>query len=92
MTGFGAAGGMMTAVGFGILLSMIWDAKICVFYFVGFICAKSLGLSSLGIAVIGAAIALTIFFLKKDIVDATKNNAGTAVSTTGPANSEEDFF
>ena len=58
MTGFGAAGGMMTAVGFGILLSMIWDTKICVFYFVGFICAKSLGLSSLGIAVIGAAIAL----------------------------------
>lgn len=92
MTGFGAAGGMMTAVGFGILLSMIWDAKICVFYFVGFICAKTLGLSSLGIAVIGAAVALTIFFIKKDIVDATKNNAGTAVSTTGPANSEEDFF
>lgn len=91
MTGFGAAGGMMTAVGFGILLSMIWDVKICVFYFVGFICAKTLGLSSLGIAVIGAAVALTIFFLKKDIVDA-KNSAGTAVSTTGPANSEEDFF
>ena len=45
----------------------------------------------LGIAVIGAAVALTIFFLKKDIVDA-KNSAGTAVSTTGPANSEEDFF
>ncbi len=91
MTGFGAAGGMMTAVGFGILLSMIWDTKICVFYFVGFICAKSLGLSSLGIAVIGAAIALTIFFLKKDIVDA-KNSVSTAASTSGPANSEEDFF
>lgn len=89
LTGFSAAGGMMTAVGFGILLSMIWDAKICVFYFVGFICAKSLGLSSLGIAVIGAAIALTIFFLKKDIVDA-KGSATQAVSTG--ANSEEDFF
>lgn len=89
LTGFSAAGGMMTAVGFGILLSMIWDAKICVFYFVGFICAKSLGLSSLGIAVIGTAIALTIFFLKKDIVD-TKGSATQAVSTG--ANSEEDFF
>lgn len=89
LTGFSAAGGMMTAVGFGILLSMIWDAKICVFYFVGFICAKSLGLSSLGIAVIGAAIALTMFFLKKDIVDA-KGSATQAVSTG--ANSEEDFF
>ena len=90
LTGFSAAGGMMTAVGFGILLSMIWDTKICVFYFVGFVCAKSLGLSSLGIAVSGAAIALTIFFLKKDIVDA-KNSVSTTVSA-GPANSEEDFF
>ena len=41
--------------------------------------------------VIGAAIALTIFFLKKDIVDA-KNSVSTAASTSGPANSEEDFF
>ena len=90
MTGFSAAGGMMTAVGFGILLSMIWDSKICIFYFVGFICAKSLGLSSLGIAVIGTAIALTIFFIQKDIVDAKGSAASQAVSTG--ANSEEDFF
>ena len=90
LTGFGAAGSMMTAVGFGILLAMIWDPAICVFYFVGFICAKSLGLSSLGIAVIGATIALTLFFVQKDIVDA-KKSGGTAAAS-GPANSEEDFF
>lgn len=90
LTGFGAAGSMMTAVGFGILLAMIWDPAICVFYFVGFICAMSLGLSSLGIAVIGAAIALTLFFVQKDIVDA-KKSGGTAAAS-GPANSEEDFF
>ena len=47
MTGLAVAGTMMTAVGFGILLSMIWSTDIAVFYFVGFICAKSLGLSSL---------------------------------------------
>ncbi len=93
MTGLSAAGSMMTAVGFGILLSMIWSADICIFYFVGFIFAKSLGLSSLGIAVIGAAIALTLFFLEKNIVNA-KNAAAAAGPATvpGPANSEEDFF
>ena len=68
---------MMTAVGFGILLSMIWSTDIAVFYFVGFICAKSLGLSSLGIAVIGAAIALTLFFIDKRIIDA-KNAVAAA--------------
>lgn len=90
MTGLKAAGSMMTGVGFGILLSMIWDAKICAFYFVGFICAKSLGLSSLGIAAIGTCVALTIFFIQKNIVDATKTASKGAVSTG--ANSEEDFF
>ena len=93
MTGLAAAGTMMTAVGFGILLSMIWSTDIAVFFFVGFICAKSLGLSSLGIAVIGAAIALTLFFIDKRIIDA--KNAVAAAPAAGaatPANSEEDFF
>ncbi|MDO4198313.1 MAG: PTS sugar transporter subunit IIC [Erysipelotrichaceae bacterium] len=90
ITGLATAGSMMTAVGFGILLSMIWSADICVFYFVGFIMAKSLGLSSLGIAVIGAAVALTVFFLEKNIVD-DKKSAGTAASTN-EVTSEEDFF
>lgn len=90
LTGLSAAGAMMTAVGFGILLSMIWDAKICAFYFVGFVMAKSLGLSSLGIAIIGVCCALTYFFVQKDIVDATKTASSGAVSTG--ANSEEDFF
>ena len=91
--GLAAAGTMMTAVGFGILLSMIWSTDIAVFFFVGFICAKSLGLSSLGIAVIGAAIALTLFFIDKRIIDA--KNAVAAAPAAGaatPANSEEDFF
>jgi PTS system mannose-specific IIC component/fructoselysine and glucoselysine-specific PTS system IIC component len=93
LTGLAAAGSMMTAVGFGILLSMIWSADICVFYFVGFILAKSLGLSSLGIAVLGAAIALTLFFVEKNIVD-TRNSvkATDQAAVAGPANSEEDFF
>ena len=94
MTGLAVAGTMMTAVGFGILLSMIWSADIAVFYFVGFVCAKSLGLSSLGIAVIGTAIALTLFFIDKRIIDA-KNAVAAAPAAAGaaaPANSEEDFF
>ncbi len=90
MTGLSAAGSMMTAVGFGILLSMIWPANICVWYFVGYILSASLGLSSLGIAVIGAAIALTVFFLEKNVVDSTKNVVPAGNSNA--VDSEEDFF
>lgn len=63
LTGLGAAGGMMTAVGFGILLSMIWNKEICVFYFVGFILCKSLNLSSLGIAVIGNIVSIVFGYV-----------------------------
>ncbi len=93
LTGLSAAGSMMTAVGFGILLSMIWNKEICIFYFVGFICAKSLGLSSLGIAVIGAAIALTLFFIDKRTLDLKKAlTAAGPVKTDAANNDEEDFF
>lgn len=88
LTGLATSGTMMTAVGFGILLSMIWSTDICVWYFVGFVLAKSLGLSSLGIAVIGVAIAITIFLLEKNVVDAKKSMTAAAPA----ANSEEDFF
>ena len=91
--GAGLATALSQCISFGILLSMIWSTDIAVFYFVGFICAKSLGLSSLGIAVIGAAIALTLFFIDKRIIDA-KNAvaAAPAAGAAAPANSEEDFF
>lgn len=94
LTGLSAAGGMMTAVGFGILLSMIWNKEICIFYFVGFILSKSLGLSSLGIAVIGAAIALTLFFIDKRTLDLKKSLVveGPAVTDTTSDDDEEGFF
>lgn len=92
LTGLGAAGGMMTAVGFGILLSMIWNKEICVFYFVGFVLCKSLELSSLGIAVIGTAIALTLFFIDKRMLDMKKDFAAEGPKETNAVNDEEDFF
>jgi mannose/fructose/N-acetylgalactosamine-specific phosphotransferase system component IIC len=91
---------MMTAVGFGILLSQIWSGDIAIFFFVGFVLSKSLGLSSLGVAVIAAAVALLYFVIEKDIV-ARKGRGDTAALEEGsagsapvnaPANTEEDFF
>jgi PTS system mannose-specific IIC component/fructoselysine and glucoselysine-specific PTS system IIC component len=67
-----------------------------VFYFVGFILSKTLSISSLGIAVIGAAIAITYFFIERDII--AKSHASIEASqnnnepTQKPANTEEEFF
>ena len=83
---------LMTAVGFGILLSQIWSADIAVFFFVGFVLTKSLGLSSLGVAVIAAGVALLYFFIEKDIVSHKGSSAAEPAPELKPANTEEDFF
>ena len=98
ITGLSTAGSMMTAVGFGILLSQIWSAEVAVFFFVGFVLAESLGLSSLGVAVIAAGIALLYFFIERDIISrrGSGEDKGSAeaelASEFKPANTEEDFF
>lgn len=92
MTGLSTAGSMMTAVGFGILLSQIWSADVAIFFFVGFVLTQSLGLSSLGVAVIAAGVALLYFFIEKDIVSRKGSGAVDDAPELKPANTEEDFF
>lgn len=92
MTGLSTAGSMMTAVGFGILLSQIWSADVAVFFFVGFVLTQSLGLTSLGVAVIAAGVALLYFFIEKDIIAHKGSATEEAAPELKPANTEEDFF
>lgn len=93
MRGLAAAGTMMTAVGFGILLSMIWSGDIAVFFFVGFVLVKSLSMSSLAVAVIGAGVALLYFAIERDIVSVRQSApSGAEPVVAKPANTEEDFF
>lgn len=89
MTGLGASSSMMVAVGFAILCSMIWSGRLSVFFFVGFVLSKILNMDSLSIAIIGTAIAVTMFFADKDFIE-FKNSLNAKKLTT--ANDEEDFF
>lgn len=90
MTGLAASASMMVAVGFAILCSMIWSGRVGVFFFVGFVLAKILSMDSLSIAIIGAAIAITMFFRDKDFID-LKNTLAAQKAGAGN-NDEEDFF
>jgi len=89
MTGLTAASSMMVAVGFAILISMIWSKEVASFFFVGYIMAKILKMDSLSIAIIGAAIAITMFFYEKQLID-MKNMRVAAEQK--PSEEEEDFF
>lgn len=92
MTGFSAASGMMTAVGFAILGSMIWSGEVGGFFFVGFVLAKFLNLGTLPIAILLAVVAVMYFLNDKKILDA-KNEAMAASGTSKePSTDSEDFF
>ena len=92
MTGLGAASGMMIAVGFAILTSMIWDKEVGIFFFVGYVLVAYMHVDTLAIAILGAAVAITMFFSHKRVIDAKKEIMAAGVDTNSAANSEEDFF
>ena len=92
MTGLGAASSMMVAVGFAILASMIWSNEVAIFFFVGYVLASYCKLESVPIAIIGTAIAITMFFGEKRYIDLKNNMAKEPVEASNSANDEEDFF
>ena len=51
--GLGVATGCLAAVGFGLLLKMMWSKSLAVYYFIGFVLAAYFHLPVLGIAICG---------------------------------------
>lgn len=84
INGLDVAGGMLVAVGFGILTSMIWSAKLGVFFFVGFVFSEFIGLSTIAIAILAIAIAISMFLINKKIGDISV--------VAAQSESDEDLF
>ena len=57
MKGLNVAGGLLPAIGFGMLLNMMLKKKMWVFLLVGFIASAYLGMSTIGITFVGIAVA-----------------------------------
>ena len=75
LNGISAASGMMVAIGFGILTSMIWDNSLAVYFFIGFVLTELLGLSTIGVAVFAVSAAVIMFTVDQKI-DGIANKAG----------------
>ena len=88
MNGFVAASGMMTAVGFAILLSMIFDKEIAGFFFIGFVLSQYLNLDMIAIAIIMTVVAIAYFINDKKIMHVKEE---FSLNLTNDDN-EEDFF
>ena len=60
MNGLTVCGGLLPAVGMAMLMKMLWDKKICMFYLLGFVLSAYMNLPLIAIAVIGVIVAISI--------------------------------
>ena len=93
MNGLSAAGGLLPAVGFAMLMKLLWDNKLAVFYLLGFILTAYLKLPAVAVAALGVVICVVI--AQRDLQVAQMPAAGAAAGATRPktkTEEEEDFF
>ena len=60
----------LAAVGFAMLLRMIWTKKLAVYFFVGFFLTTYLGIPTLGIAIAGVLYCIIRYYT---LIDSPKN-------------------
>ncbi|KAA5806020.1 PTS mannose/fructose/sorbose/N-acetylgalactosamine transporter subunit IIC [Thermoanaerobacterium thermosaccharolyticum] len=88
--GFQAAGAMLPAVGFALLLNMLFNKKLFAFFFLGFVLSIYLKLPSLAIAIIAVVFAITQYYNSEK--NANVAIAGETKESSTNINGEEDFF
>lgn len=88
LTGLNNASQMLPAVGFALLMNMLWDKKLCVFLLFGFVLASYLQLPIIAVAII--ALTIGVIMVVQDMNN--KNKAVAATVETATLSEEEDFF
>ena len=90
MNGLTVAGNMLPAVGMAMLLQMLWDKKIGIYFIFGFVAVAYLKLPLIAIAVLGVVIAFVTAQRDMQLKDMMAKPA--VVNTTANDSEEEDFF
>ena len=93
LTGLTASGKALTAVGMGVTLSLLWNKETGMFFFIGFVMCKVLGMSVTACAMIGISLAVVYFFIDQRIL--ANKNAIENGAVAAPADSDDvggDFF
>lgn len=92
MNGLNTCGGLLPAVGFAILMKMLWSKNLAVFYFLGFVAVAYLKLPLVALAVIGIIIAVTSSMRDKQILDFVSSGTTLAAAANNQENEEGEFF
>lgn len=87
LDGLKVAGGILPALGLGILVSMIFNKEQGAYLIIGFALTTYLGLNTMAIAILAGAVAVLYFF-----TDVKRNEAVLAANNKPAKDNEEDFF
>ncbi|WP_025730098.1 PTS mannose/fructose/sorbose/N-acetylgalactosamine transporter subunit IIC [Atopobacter phocae] len=91
MNGLKAAGGLLPAVGFAMLMKLLWDNKLGVFYLLGFILTAYLNLPAVAVACVGIVICVSTAYRDMEIANIGRNARPVGEIVT-QEDEEEDFF
>lgn len=73
MDGLGVAGTLLPAIGFALLMDMLFSKKMAVFFFIGFLAVSYSGLNVTAIALFGIVIAVLLHIYIPNIVEVPKS-------------------
>ena len=84
----------LPAVGFAMLMKLLWDNKLAVFYILGFVLTAYLQLPAVAVAVIGTVICVVSAQRDVEFRDILKRKPAASSAVEGSAKEieEEDFF
>lgn len=94
MNGLTICGGLLPAVGMAMLMKMLWDQKICMYYFLGFVMVAYLKLPLIALAVIGAILAISVGMTdyRFNFLQSARVTAGSTEHSSYDLDEEEEAF
>lgn len=94
IAGFSASGNLLPAIGMAMLLKMLWDKKLSVYFLLGFILVSYLGLDMVGVAAFAAVIVVVSALRDKQDLDLQHaiGSGSAQPSTNATEQSDEEAF
>lgn len=98
LNGFNTVSGLLPAVGMALLLRMLWDNKLAVYFLLGFVLFQYLGLPMIAIAALGVVLVAVNGMREMETLDlrnqikALRAGGVSAGATSEAELEEEDFF
>jgi PTS system mannose-specific IIC component len=92
IAGFTASGNLLPAIGMAMLLKMLWDKKLAVYFLLGFILVSYLSLDMVGVAAFAFVIVVVAVLRDKQNLDLQHKFKSKALPISSSKDDDEEAF